>query len=360
MESTGITSPMFAYVGCFTTKERNARGKGISVYRIDQSTGAWTLVQVLETIPNPQFISFDREQKFLYSAHGDGTEIGAYAIDRRTGKLEFLNQQPTGGKNAPHLVPDPTNRYMVLANGPGVAVFPINKDGSLAPHSDVVVPPGEPGPHRKGQNGPHPHHVLFDPSSRFLAAPDKGVDRVHIYRLDLSRGKLVANDPPSVRSRSGAAPRHVAFHPTRPWAYVVNELDSTVTAYHWNSERGGLKPFQVIPTTPTTHTGDNTGSEIAVAPSGSFVYASNRGHNSIVIFAVDETTGMLDPVGWESTRGETPRFFTLDASGNLLYAANLNSGSIVVFRVDRKSGKLTSTGQIVETGSPSCILFARH
>ena len=349
---------MFAYVGCFTTKERNARGKGISVYRIDQAAGAWALVQVLETIPNPQFISVDRQQRFLYSAHGDGTEIGAYAIDRQTGRLEFLNQQPTNGKNAPHLIPDPTNRYMVMANGPGVAVFPMNKDGSLAPLSDRIVPPGEPGPSRKGQNGPHPHHVLFDVSGRFIAAPDKGVDRVHLYRLDLSSGKLVANDPPSVKSRSGAGPRHMAFHPARPFAYVVNELDSTVTAYHWNSERGELKPFQVIPTTPATHTGDNTGSEIAVAPSGNFVYASNRGHNSIGIFAVDQTTGMLNPVGWESTRGKTPRFFTLDAGGSLLYAANLDSDSIVVFRVDRTTGKLTPTGQIVETGSPSCIVFA--
>lgn len=360
MEATGVSSQMFAYVGCFTSQERNARGKGISVYRIDQSSGAWTLVQVLETISNPQFISFDREQKFLYSAHGDGTEIGAYAIDGQTGKLTFLNQQPTGGRNAPALLPDPTNRYMVLANGPGLAVFPRNKDGSLAPSSDTVVPAGEPGPYRKGQNGPHPHHVLFDPGGRFIAAPDKGVDRIHIYRLDLSNGKLVANDPPAVRSRSGAGPRHVAVHPTRPLTYVVNELDSTVTAYHWNSERGELKPFQVIPTTPATYTGDNTGSEIAVDPAGNFLYASNRGHNSIVIFAIDQAEGMLNAVGWESTQGKTPRFFTLDASGNLLYAANLNSDSIVVFRVDRQTGKLTPTGQIVETGSPSCIVLARQ
>ena len=351
-------SPMFAYVGCFTTKERKASGKGISVYRIDSAKAAWELIQILETMPNPQYISLDRGERFLYSAHGDGTEIGAYAIDKKTGKLEFLNQQPTNGKNAPALIPDPSNRYMVMANGPGVAVFPINKDGSLAPYSDAVVPPGEPGPHRTQQKSPHPHHVLFDPAGRFLVAPDKGVDSVHVYRLDAASGKLVANDPPFVKSRSGAAPRHAAFHPAKPWLYVVNELDSTVTGYNWNAESGELKPFQVIPTIPTTHTGNNTGSEIAVASSGKFVYASNRGHHSIAIFAVDLASGMLTPVGWESTRGRTPRFFTLDPGGGLLYVANLDTNTIVVFNVDQNSGKLTPTGQVVETGSPSCILFS--
>ena len=357
MAPVSAASPRFAYIGCFTTAERKARGKGISVYQIDPATASWTLLQVLETPPNPQFISFDREGRFLYSAHGDGTEIGAYAIDRQTGELRPLNTQPTDGRNAPALLPDPSNRYMVMAHGPGMAVFPINGDGSLAPHSDALVPPGEPGPHRKGQNSPHPHHVLFDPGGRFLVAPDKGVDRVHIYRLDAASGKLVANDPPCAVSRSGAGPRHVAFHPARPYAYVVNELDSTVTAYHWDAARGALKPLQIIPTLPTTYTGNNTGSEIAVSPSGNFVYASNRGHDSIAIFAVDAASGMLDPVGWEPTRGKTPRFFTLDAGGNRLYAANLGSHSIVVFRVDQASGKLTPTGQVVETGSPSCIVF---
>lgn len=356
-DSTQPASLLFAYLGCFTSKERKADGKGISVYRIDQPAGAWTLVQALETIPNPQFISFDRRQRFLYAVHGDGTEVSAYAIDPSTGKIAFLNKQPTNGRNSAHLTPDPSNRYLLIANGPGMAVFPINEDGSLAPYSDTLVPPGPPGPHRRAQNTAHPHYVSFDPSGRFIVAPDRGVDRIHIYRLDAPSGKLVANDPGFVKTRSGAGPRHLAFHPAKPWAYVVNELDSTVTLYNWDSERGELKPIQVITTLPTTFTGDNTGAEIMVAPSGNFVYASNRGHNSIVIYAVDPATGMLNPVGWEPTRGRTPRFFTLDASGGALYAANLESHTIVVFRVDQKSGKLAPTGRVVETGSPSCILF---
>jgi 6-phosphogluconolactonase len=176
--------------------------------------------------------------------------------------------------------------------------------------------------------------------------------------LDVSTGKLVANDPGFARTRPGAGPRHLAFHPNRPWAYVCDELDSTVTAFVWNSERGELKAFQVIPTLPVTFMGKNEPAEIQVSPSGRFVYVSNRGHNSIVIYSVDPATGMLAPLGWESTLGRTPRFFTIDPAGELLYAANLESDNIVSFRVDQNVGAITPAGQMVETGSPSCIIFA--
>jgi 6-phosphogluconolactonase len=350
--------PKFAYVGCFTTEKRNARGKGIAVYRIDQATGAWTLVEAYDAIPNPHYLALDHTQRFLYSAHGDSSEVGAYAIDKKSGKLQLLNKQATGGDNSSTVMTDSSNRYIVLATGPGVAVFPINDDGSLAPFSDNIVPPGEPGPYRREQHGPHPHQASFDLTGRFVVVPDKGLDKIHVYRFDASHGKLVPCDSPFVKARYGAVPRHVAFHPTRPYAYVVNEMDSTVNAYHWNTDRGELRPFQRIPTTPTTYTGDNTGAEIAIAPSGKFVYASNRGHDSIVIFSVDPASGMLADVGWESVQGKKPRFFGLDPGGSHLYAANENSHTIVAFRVDRETGKLTPTGQIVETGSPSCIVFA--
>jgi 6-phosphogluconolactonase len=358
-ESTPADFPLFAYVGCFTSARRKAEGKGISVYRIDRG-GGWTLLQTLETLPNPQFIAFDRMRRFLYSVHGDGTEVGAYAIDKPSGRLTFLNKQPTNGNNSTHLTPDPSNRYIVIGNGPGVAVFPINPDGSLAPFTDMVPARGEVGPHRNQREaGPHPHYVSFDPSGRFLLALDRGLDLVHIYRLDGSSGKLAANDPAFARTRSGAGPRHLAFHPTRPWAYMCDELDSTVTAYAWNSERGELTAFQVISTLPVAYMGANSPAEIEVARSGNFVYVSNRGHDSIVTFGVDPATGMLAPVGWEPTQGRTPRFFTLDPTGGLLYAANLESHTIVAFRVDQQTGKLTPTGQVVQTGSPCCIIFAR-
>ena len=360
MESKNATHVTFAYVGCFTTEKRKARGKGISVFRIDQATGAWELVEVYDTIPNPHYLTLDHTQNLLYSAHGDGSEIGAYAINKQTGMLTFLNKQPTEGNNSSTVTPDPSNRYIVLANGPGVAVFPINEDGSLAPFTDKVIPSGEPGPYRREQQGPHPHQASFDLTGRFVVVPDKGLDKVHVYRFDASCGKLLPCDPPFVKARYGAVPRHVTFHPTRPYAYVVNELDSTVTAYHWNTKIGELKPFQIVPTTPTTYTGDNTGAEIAIAPSGRFVYASNRGHDSIVIFSVEPASGMLDPIGWESVQGRKPRFFCLDPSGGHLYVANQDSHAIVVFRINRETGKLTPTGKIIETGSPSCIVFANQ
>ncbi|MBI3044882.1 MAG: lactonase family protein [Betaproteobacteria bacterium] len=349
--------PKFAYVGCFTTEKRKARGEGIAVFRIDQDTGAWSQVEACDAIPNPSYICLDRTRRFLYSAHGDSSEIGAWAVDPRAGKLRLLNRQPTGGDNSSTVEVDAGNRHVVLSTGPGVAVFPINADGSLAPYTDLVIPQGEPGPYRREQKGPHPHQATFDLTGRFVLVPDKGLDKVLVYRFDAMHGKLAPCDPPFVKARYGAIPRHITFHPARPYAYVVNEQDSTVNAYHWDTGRGELRPFQRVPTTPTTYVGDNMAAEIAILPSGKFLYASNRGHDSIAIFAVDPATGMLDPVAWEPVRGRKPRFFALDPDASHLYAANEDSHAIVVFRIDQAAGKLTPTGQVIETGSPTCIVF---
>jgi 6-phosphogluconolactonase len=346
----------FAYVGCFTTQKRKARGQGIAVFRIDSDSGAWSQVQACDAIANPHFIALDRTQRFLYSAHGDSSEIGAYVRDAQTGRLTLLNKQSTGGDNSSTVVTDRSNRFVVLANGPGVAVFPINADGSLAPYSDLVIPEGEPGPFRHEQHGPHPHQAVFDPTGRYVIVPDKGLDKIHVFRFDADRGKLIACSPPFLKARYAAVPRHISFHPRKRYAYLVNELDSTVNACHWDCERGVLEPFQRIPTTPDTYTGNNTGAEIAVAPSGRFVYASNRGHDSIVSYAVDEASGRLSAIGWASVQGRKPRFFCLDPCGNRLYAANEDSHTIVVFDMD--SGRLTPTGQVIETGSPTCVVFA--
>jgi 6-phosphogluconolactonase (cycloisomerase 2 family) len=257
------------------------------------------------------------------------------------------------------LVVDPSNRFVVLANYASgtMAVLPIKPDGSLAPLSDLATVPGKPGPHRTRQEASHPHDALFDRQGRFVVVPDLGLDAVFVYRLDTTSGKLVANDPASVASRPGAGPRHVDFHPTKPYAYVINELDSTITTYRVDAQRGELKPAQVITTLPPDFTGNSTTSEVAVAPSGRFVYGSNRGHDSLAIFAVDENTGVLTSVGWEPTQGKAPRFFAIIPSGTLLYAANLDSDTIVTFRVDQTTGKLTPTGQVVKTPSPSTIVF---
>jgi len=350
--------PTFMYIGSYTSQGRG-HGEGIGVYRRSGEASAWSLIQSVKDFADPSFLAIDRQGRCLYSAHGDGTQAVAYRIDSATGRLSVINQQPTRGTNGVHLSIDGTNRFLALANyATGtLVVLPINPDGSLGPVSDLATMTGTPGPHRTEQTISHPHHCPFDPSGRFIVVPDKGFDRVFVYRLDATSGKLVPADPPSVASRAGAAPRHVDFHPTKPFAYVINEIDSTIATYAFDPEKGGLKPLQILPTVPATYTGNNTGAEIWVAPSGRFVYGSNRGHDSIAIFAIDGQTGMLTVVGWEPTQGRTPRFFGLDPPGTHLYAANQNSDTVVVFRVNQTTGRLTPTGQVIKAGSPSTIVF---
>jgi 6-phosphogluconolactonase (cycloisomerase 2 family) len=357
--ATGPARARFAYVGCYTTKKRKGHGEGIGIYRIDPGTGDWMPAQLVKDLVNPSFLALDRQGRTLYAVHGDTSQATAFAIDPQSGRLTLLNQQTTGGKNPVHLAVDPTNRFLAVANYStgNVAVLPINPDGSLAPPSDLVPLAGEPGPHPVEQTASHPHHIPFDRLRRFLVVPDKGLDKIFAFRLDTGRGKLLAADPPYVMARAGAGPRHVDFHPRLPYAYVINELDSTITTYRSEPDRGAFTPLQVVPTLPPGFSGKSTTAEIAVAPSGRFVYGSNRGHGSLAIFAIDQTSGVLAPLGWEPTQGLTPRFFGLDPSGAVLYAANQGSDTIVTFLSDEFTGRLTPTGQVVKTGSPSTIVF---
>ena len=357
---------VFAYVGAFTTPERKGHGGGISVYRVDPTSGAWAHEQLLE-IANPSFLTLDRAQRFLYSVHADLDEVSAYAIDKQSGHIVALNRQSCGGKNPVHLSIDPTGRCIITANysAGSVGVVPIEEDGTLGPRSDLVTLQGEPGPDGKRQTSSHPHDAVFDPSGRFIAVPDLGFDRIFVFRLDTGSGKLTANDPPFVATRPGSGPRHIAFHPKMPFAYVINELGSTVTTYRFDAQRGSLQPIQILPSTPADYTGDNHGAEIAVASSGRVVYASNRGHDSIAIFAVDPRGGTLKPIGWALTHAKSPRFFCLDPAAQTLYAANADEGfskeqntdTIVPFRVNQASGMLAPGGQVIKTNSPCTIAF---
>jgi 6-phosphogluconolactonase (cycloisomerase 2 family) len=202
----------------------------------------------------------------------------------------------------------------------------------------------------------HPHHSPLDPTGRFIVVPDLGLNKIFLFNLDIEYGRLVPNNPSSVSAPDGSGPRHVDFHPSLPYAYVVNELDSTVITYYFDNQAGELSIKQIVSTLPNNVEG-NTGAEIVVAPSGRFVYVSNRGQNSIAIFSVDQESGLLSNVGWESTRGETPRFITLDPYGRFLYAANEDSDTIVKFSVNELTGELIFTGDIIITGSPVNIHF---
>ena len=351
-------APTFMYVGGFTKKD-GGHCEGLTVYQRSSDSAPWMQIQVLKDLADPSFVIVDRQGRHLYSSHGDGTQATAYRIDQATGRLTLINQQPTRGTNGVHLAIDPTNRFLVLANYAtgSLVALPINPDGSLGSVADLATMTGSPGPHRTQQESSHPHHCPFDPTSRFIVVPDKGLDKVFVYRLDASNGKLTPADPAFVVARSGAAPRHVDFHPARPFAYVINELDSTITTYQFEPEKKVVKPLQIVPTLPTTYTGNNTGAEIVVGPSGRFLYGSNRGHDSIAIFAIDRATGLLTSVGWEPTQGRTPRFLALDPTGTHLYAANQASDTVVIFGVDAQTGKLAATGEVIKVATPTTIAF---
>jgi 6-phosphogluconolactonase len=352
-------STLYAYVGCYTTAQRSARGDGIHVYRVDARTGAWTHVQRAGDLVNPSFLVMAADQRHLYSVHGDETYATAFSVDRATGEIQPLNRAETGGRNAVHLATDPSGRFLIVANyGSGtVAVLPVRPDGSLADATQVVPLPGQPGPHRIEQTGSHPHHVVFDPGGRSVLVPDKGLDRIFIFRFDAASGKLTPTEQGAATARAGSGPRHAAFHPRLPVVWVANEIASTVATYFWDVDRGSLRAAQILPTVPPDYTGENTAAEIAVSESGRYVYCSNRGHDSVAVFRSDARTGLLASGGWTASPGRTPRYIGFDPARRFLCAANEQSDSIAIFRADGETGVLTRQGSPVQNASPVCVAF---
>ena len=360
---TGVKIPAdFAYVGGYSSERRKGKTKGIEVYAIGKD-GRWSLIQAVEAL-NPSYLAMDSEKRFLYSCQGDGDIVTAYAIDRQDGKLAKLNEKQASGGNGVHLMVSPDNRFLVVANYAGGSVdsFALNADGSLGDKVSTASTQGEPGALRS-QKGSYPHQVMFSPDGRFVLAPDKGRDLVHVLAFDKATGSLAPNDPPALFSRPAVGSRHMSFHPALPFAYVMEESDNSITTCAWDAAKGVLTPLQWVPAIPDTYFpkekgGNNHGSSgIMAAPSGKFVYVTNRGDNSIGIFAIDRKSGFLKAMGWEKTRGVLPRFFCFSPDGNTLFAANQTSGSIMAFSVNADTGKLTFLGPVVLGGSPTCILF---
>ncbi len=342
---------MRAYVGGYTTVDRDGRGDGIHVYGIGPD-GAWTEEQHIGGLENPSLFTLKRDNSVLYSVHGARQLVSAFRVDATSGKLSLINQVDSGGVNPVDAALDPTERFLIVPNysSGNVAVVPLAEDGALQDVAQVYVLPGSTGPDSAHQQGAMPHAVIFDPSGKFVIVPDKGRDAVFIFRFAAGRIELHQMMP----AHPGSAPRHCIFHPHMDVLYVNNELDSTVTAYAWDQAISAISPMQVIDTAPPGFPTRNTTAEIAVSPDGRFLYVSNRGNDAIARFAVDDD-GCLRRLGHTSTGGKTPRFFTLTPDGGQLFAANQDSDTIVIFAVDTASGALARTGVEIRVGSPSAI-----
>ena len=351
--------PVYAYTGCYTSAARYARGDGIHVYRVHSESAAWSPVQTLGGLVNPSFLALHPAKPVLYSVHGDETYASSFAIEPHPGRISPLNRAETGGRNGVHLALDPAGRFLLLANyGSGsVAVLALRDDGALGGLVHSVALPGQPGPHRIEQTSSHPHHIVFDPSGRFVVVPDKGLDRIFVFRFDPESGRLTPTAQGAVPARPMSGPRHAAFHPTLPVLWVLNEISSTVATYFCDAERGHLRAVQILPVTPPEFTAENTAAEIAVSHAGRFVYCSNRGHDSIAAFSADPNTGLLTSAGWTPTQGRSPRFIGFDPAQRFLYAANEHSDTIVGFRPDPATGRLAPAAAPVPNPSPVSIAF---
>jgi 6-phosphogluconolactonase len=349
------------YFGTYT----GAKSKGIYVSRFDADKGKLTEPQLAAETRNPSFLAVHPNQRFLYTV-GEVNDfqgkragvVSAFAIEAKNGKLTLLNQQPSGGQGPCHVALDSKGRCVLVANyGSGsVAALPVQKAGRLGGAVSMIQHAGSSvNPQR--QAGPHAHHVIVDRGDHHALVCDLGLDQVLVYRLDAKHALLSANDPPSAAVTPGAGPRHLAFSPKAEFVYVINELNSTITAFAYDSRRGVLTDLPTVSTLPRDFSGNNSCAEIEVHPSGKFVFGSNRGHDSIVVFAADKQTGQLTLVEHEATQGKTPRHFAVDPTGRWLLAENQGSDSVVVFEIDRKTGGLKATGRTVAVGSPVCAVF---
>lgn len=282
--------------------------------------------------------------------------VSAFRIDRKSGHLALLNQVPTLGANPAYITVSRNGKFVLFASYyGGVVVRPIHDDGSIGNPTAAVqmgVPPGAPHPEDS-----HPHAVVLAPDERFAMVPDLGLNRIFVFRFDENSGILTPNDPPYWQSKIGVGPRHFAFAPNGRFAYASNEMQSTLSALTYDARAGALHHVDTVSTLPANYKEANTGAEVAVAPSGKFVYASNRGHNSIAVFAIDGNTGFPTLVQDVPTQGKTPRNFAIDPSGSFMLVGNQDSSEIIEFRIDSSTGRLEPAGQKVEIAFPVCILF---
>lgn len=355
-------SQYIAYVGTYTTKTES---KGIYAFRFDTEKGQLTPIGVAAESVDPSFVVVHPNGKYLYAVNevgnfngGSTGAVSAFSIDAKTGALKLLNQVPTRGAGPCHLSLDKTAAFVLVANydSGNIASFPIQGDGSLATASGFVQHSGS-GPNKERQEGPHAHWIGTSPDNRFALVADLGLDEVIVYGFDSSQGTFTPSLSGFAKLKPGAGPRHVAFAPSGKFVYVLSEMESSVTAFGYQEKTGALKELQTISALPKDYSGRKEAAEICVHPSGKFLYSSNRGHDSIAAFSINQAKGTLKSLGQVLTGGKTPRHFAIDPTGDYLLAENQESNNIVVFHIDAATGSLTPTGQTVEVPSPVCITF---
>jgi 6-phosphogluconolactonase len=346
------------YAGTYTKGE----SRGIYVFRFNTGSGKLSGPTLAAETLNPSFLAEHPNHHFLYAVNegGDGgNKVSAFAIDTTSGKLTPLNAVSSEGSGPCHLAIDATGKWLTVANynNGTMAVIPIHADGRVGEAKQVEKHEGSSvNPQR--QRGPHAHCVLFSPDNRFLFLADLGLDKIFVYKFDAANGTLTPNDPPSASVTPGAGVRHLAFHPNGRVLYSINEMGNTITAFHYDAQKGALDAFQSETTVPEGFKGNSSTAEVAVNRAGTRVYGSNRGHDSIALFAIDPRHETLSPMDHSSTLGKTPRHFTLDPTGNFLLVANQDSSDISVFKVHPNSGQLTPAGPPVKGAAfPVCLLF---
>lgn len=354
------------YVGTYT--EEGGKSKGIYAFRFDPATGQSTALGLAAETTNPSFVAPHPNGRFLYAVNElqkyngpNSGGVSAFAVDPGTGKLTFLNEVPSRGADPCYIIVDKSGKWVLVANygGGSVAVFPIHEDGRIGEATTFVQHHGH-GADPKRQESAHAHSIDLSPDNRFAFVDDLGLDELLVYKFDSSKGSLTLNIPPFVKLDPGSGPRHFALHPSGKFGYVVAEMASTVTALTVDLNRGRVRRLQTISTLPKDFKGENDDAEIQVHPSGKFLYASNRGHDSIAVFAIDPDQGTLTHIDDVPTQGKIPRSFEIDPTGHFLLAENSKSDNIVIFRIDQNTGRLTATGQVLEVGSPVCVKFMKE
>ncbi len=333
------------------------------MYRLDTSSGSMNLCSISQAGPNPSYLTFDPSRRFMYVVNelkefnGDSTgAVSAFSVDLANGTLRFLNRQPSHGTDPCYLTVDKTGRYVLVANfmSGSVCVLPIRKDGSIGSPTDVIQHRGSSvDPVR--QTGPHAHAVTLDDTGHYAFVPDLGLDKLMIYRFDPHRGKLEPNDDPWIDVPAGSGPRQLIFHSSGAYAYLINELNSTVMAFRHDNQQGRLRKIQTISTLPDDFKGANTCAELQISPSGKFLYGSNRGHDSIVTYTIDQMDGTLSYVGHKGAGGKSPRHFIVDPDGEFLLVANQDTDSVITFRLDSTSGELSATRHNTHVPTPVCV-----